>query len=725
MSLSMKNKILILFLFVTFVASPSYAILDSPGNFTGDSFYTTDIIDDSGEFIPISTDTEAAIKAKNNNPSRTIPPFKLLRLKAKAFYYQHIDNKNEINKAKEDVEKNQLSIEEEDVNKAPFESDDDKNAKNIRVTKQEQFEKIQIIIDCKHMDYITDSGVMLADGGVKISFPHQNTIVTSDSAEFNRATGKIHLDGDIVISKGEHKTYGDSIDIDLNEESIFISNPKTQNAEIKIVSQEGFIQRDTITQTNGSIDVDKSMKIRLRTSGGPDPRLYMRTMRVPESDKRYLMDGHSKILKIQANEIIISSEKELDTLKLNKAKILVAGKTVLKIPSLTAYSNKGHNFAEGNYPEIGSRRYIGTYLGPGFVVKLPKGCLLKLIPALTMSSKVGVGGIARFYSATNQTFFGYGTSRSKFVLFGQQQLDDNLKLIYAHNDYLDNWFLGRRMPKYGADLVYRKAYTSPVFSKKLLTHFENRASIGYFQDANKDDYFGGISGNNTRTTRFRYMAQINQPLFMYKNDDKQLYSTLSVFMNGSAALYGTGATQVIGTVGPNLNFQYKRWMQDVGFMVSAYDDNTPMPVFDAYRFGKSNVFLREYFRVNPYLTLAWQTSIALAGNTFTNNLMQECSFYASVGPDDIKVNVGFDAVRANAFINMIMAVDPKGTTVNYDKFVIKDPDNFTSFKKKNEALYKAAHEYNTSSNDEKGGDNAAGGLTKAIVEEIEDYSDDI
>ena len=360
------------------------------------------------------------------------------------------------------------------------------------------------------------------------------------------------------------------------------------------------------------------------------------------------------------------------------------------------------------------------YIGPGFIVQLPKGCLLKLIPALTYKNKIGFGGVARFWSATNETQVSYGTSRSKIVVRGEQKLDDNLKLVYASYDYTDDWFLGRRMPKYGADLIYRKAYmTDKLFGEKHSTTFENRISAGYFQDMYEDRYFNKLSGNDIGTTRFRYMAQLRQNLFSYKNEEKQFYTNLSLNFEGAATLYGTGNTQMIGRVGPNWHIQYKRWMQDIMYLQSAYNDETPMPVFDAYRYGRSNVYLREYLRVCPYLVLAWQGSVCLTDDSPTDRLFQECSFYASVGPQDLKVNFGYDFVRQNAFINMVLAMDPKGTTVDYEKLVVKNPDNFNKLKAKNEALYKAAHE----TKDTK--DNGKTILTKAVVEDIKEDIDDI
>ena len=56
-------------------------------------------------------------------------------------------------------------------------------------------------------------------------------------------------------------------------------------------------------------------------------------------------------------------------------------------------------------------------------------------------------------------------------------------------------------------------------------------------------------------------------------------------MQGSAAIYGTGDTQFIGRVGPRVHLQYKNWMQDIGYFISGYSDQTPLPRYDAYRYG--------------------------------------------------------------------------------------------------------------------------------------------
>ena len=139
----------------------------------------------------------------------------------------------------------------------------------------------------------------------------------------------------------------------------------------------------------------------------------------------------------------------------------------------------------------------------------------------------------------------------------------------------------------------------------------------------------------------------------------------------AASIYGTGDTQVIGRFGPILHTQYKRWMQDIGYNFSVMDDNTPMPVFDAYRYGQQQLYLREYFRINRLLTLAWFTSITLTGDSPNGKTLQENSFYVSLGPDDVKFNIGYDWVRQNLYCSVEVMMDAKGTNVQYETLEIK------------------------------------------------------
>ena len=112
-------------------------------------------------------------------------------------------------------------------------------------------------------------------------------------------------------------------------------------------------------------------------------------------------------------------------------------------------------------------------------------------------------------------------------------------------------------------------------------------------------------------------------------------------------------------------------MQDVGYFHSVYDDNSPLPVFDAYRYGKSNVYIRETFRFSRYLALSWFGSINLSGDSPNERAFQENSFYLSVGPDDFKFHIGYDFIRENTYFMFEVMMNAKGTKVDYERLEIK------------------------------------------------------
>ncbi len=378
------------------------------------------------------------------------------------------------------------------------------------------------------------------------------------------------------------------------------------------------------------------------------------------------------IIKLDAKTIKITQKGDLETIAIKKGHLQKGSRTIFKVPALKLYTNKTHDYLESNIWEIGAYRGLGVYTGPGWVFELPKGSVLKAMPILNYKSGFGFGGLGRFSSGTNRTIGGYGTAENKVVLYGRQELDDNLWLQYSVNGYMDEWFLGRRRPKYGVSLVYNKSYASKDFLLKGRTSiFEHRAEAGYFQDLDFDNHFERLQGRNIGTTRFRYMAYANQNLFEYRNPEKLTAFTFGISSQLSAALYGTGDTQVIGRIGPLMHMQYKRWMQDIGYFFSEYSDNTPMPVFDAYRYGTQNLYLRESLRICKWLTVSWFGSFNVSNDSADNRHSQGNAFFISIGPDDLKFSIGYDFIRQNLRCTVDVMMDAKGSKIKYETLEIK------------------------------------------------------
>ncbi len=693
----MKNKILTALTLITFTFNVAYAdpYFNEKSYYTGETYFTSPAYIEKTDVQNSDEPLHYEDGSRNNEAKNgTIPPVRRIR--------EAIQKKSAENQAKRtelapvmpdnsiynsDTETSDFASKEQkeefDENMMPdgFEADeqsveDNKKAKHFfknkadkNKAKASEENTENIILDCDNMDYDTENYCLYATGNVNVKFVKQETTVKADKITYDRMNNTIKAEGNVVIIKNGQNIYGDYIFVDMNEENALIENPITSDAVIEIKAKKGYVYGDKIVQEEGSIDVEHSFPIKFRPSGG-GPQILSK-MIVPK-EQTLANDMEQGLIKVKAKELTIKQKGDLEVIAIKHADVKKGKYTLLKIPAIKIYTNKNHDYAETNFWELGSYRDLGTYIGPGFVFELPKGSVLKAIPILNYDHRIGVGAIGRFSSGTNQTQAAYGTADSRILVRGIQKLDDHLFLEYAMNDYMDDWFLGRRRPKYGVTLRYENDYSSNGFLlKDRLSIYKHKLDFGYYQDMDRDKHYRKLHSSNIGTTRLRYMGQATQNLYKYRNIEKQTAFDFNIVGAIAASVYGTGDTQVIGRIGPNIHTQYRRWMQDIGYYQSVYSDNTPLPVYDAYRYGKGNFYLREYFRINKYLTLSWFSSMNFTNDSPSNDIFQENAFWISIGPDDVKFNIGYDVIRQNTFFTVEMMTDAKGTHIDYDKLVIK------------------------------------------------------
>ena len=729
----MKNRIITLLILTIFSANCVQAEYSyySKSDFTGDAFFTPPAMQEK-------LNNEVSGSETNNNSSTnnksTVPPLKKLRLTIQEKKQERYNKQNQLaptdpnasiyNSDTDTSEFVSKEIKEEfDENMMPdgFDADEEsvnenKKAKhfwkkdNSKTDIQENTENI--VLDCDNMDYDTENYCLYAVGNVSVEFVKQQTTVKAEKITYDRMNNTIKAEGDVKILKNGQTITGDYIFIDMNEESALIENPLTKTATVEIRAKKGYVYGDKIVQEDGSIIVDESYPVHFSsTKSGPQLSQIMRP-----KDQTISEDMEKGLVKVKANELIITQKGDLETLAIKHANVKKGKWTILKIPAVKIYTNKNHDYGETNLWEAGTARGLGMYVGPGFVFRMPKGSVLKAIPMLNYDSGFGIGVVGRFQSGTNFTQAAYGTTNSKILIKGRQKLDDNLYLQYAMNDYIDDWWFGKRRPKYGLSLVYSKAYSSNDFLiKGHDSRYTHQFDFGYFHDIDKDRHFGELFGRQIGTTRTRYMSEVSQNFYNYKNEEKQTALSFDIVGQLAASLYGTGDTQIVGRIGPRVHSQWKRWVQNIGYFQSVYDDHSPVPVYDAYRYGKSNVYVQEYFRICKYLTLSWFGSINLSNDSPNDKMFQENAFYLSVGPDDVKFNLGYDIIRESTFFTVEMMMDAKGTRVDYDKMVIKQD-------KKPKDEVKASSEPTKQETEFKNTEKAPV-LQKAIVEDIKTVDD--
>ena len=555
-------------------------------------------------------------------------------------------------------------------------SSESTNALELEGGVKQQVTSNDVVLDADNIDYDDKTLDIIATGSPVLVFPPQKVTLKADKMVYNQASNILKAYGKVELIRDGKSIYGDYLQINLNEENAFMDNIETKAAMMTVRARKSEMEGDKIILHDGKFSSEESyiLNLQSRMIGGNN----FNRMIIDDEDRSSISDevGDTAV-NVKVKDIYVDAKKNNDVITLKKAQINYGDVNLFTLPSITVHTNKKHEYFEGNYPEFGSRGKLGMFLGPGFVFDTPlqDGSSVKIMPILNNKSGIGFGGLLKYRSATNYTDFGYGSSADVFILRGKQYLDDKLYMQYGANSYMEEWWFGPRMPKYTAELIYHdKTVVPSTIGNGLDLNFRHRFSFGYMQNNDQNRHGESIQPADIGTLRTRYMAEIDQALLRYGNREELKYLDLSLVMQGSAALYGTGDTQFVGRIGPRVHSQYKYWMQDIGFFATAYQDGTPMQMYDMYRYGHANVYIREALRVHKYLTLAWSGTLTLTGDSPNGEMFQENSFIIALGPDDFKINFGYDWVRQQTYFAFVVAMDTKGSSVSFDKMEIKNPD---------------------------------------------------
>ena len=664
------------------VSDPDDVIFHSSANDIIDAF------DNMNMFNPLSTGSFGGSEFKHSSNPNAMPFVKQMRLKVTENYKKRSSEEKNDNtgskfkfwKRKGDSQSDtEAQIEPEKTDSDLLNSID--KVANIETSdtvelegsvNEENVEK-QLLLDAANINYDNITGEMVATGRPILFLPPQQTKVIADVMTYDDQGNILKANGNVVIIKDGKVTHSDYLIVNLNEETIDADNIFAEFTKMNITAQHGLQQDGLLIFNNGTMYSEHEGIHRIKTQMvGP----YIDDMILDDDAKALFFGNPEHSVDIKVSKLEIDARKNHDVISAKNIKIGHNDKYFFKWPSLKIYTNKERDYFEGNYPELGSLPKMGMFLGPGIVFEGPFGSVVKAIPMINYDKKFGIGGLVKYVNTFNRTEFGYASAKNRFLMRGRQQLDDDLYLQYGYNSYFSDWFMGDRMPKLMAELVYNKAFYHKGFlgGNRDMT-FSHRGSFGFMKDDNENQNGEKFNDNtNFSTTRTKYMAQINQYLYRYENKQNRVRLNVGVILQGSGALYGSGDTQFVASAGPNIRFQYKNWIQDASYFLSGYQDGTPMPHFDAYRYGTSSFRLVEALRLNKYITVGWQTYINISNDAPNGKHFQENAFLVSLGPDDLKVILGYDFIRERTYLGVNLAFNPKGTTIRYDKMIIKNPE---------------------------------------------------
>ena len=572
-----------------------------------------------------------------------------------------------------------------DLQEAKAEDNKSKKTKTSKKSKKNENideQATDVDIDSDLMEYYPDSYELIATGNVVVTMLKDGTKLYADKMVYNTDVNTIKGYGNVKMVKNNHVVTGDFINLNLNEENILVEKPSTEGNVYKIQAKEGYVYPGQIITRSGEISISDSTNLVL-ASPGMGGTYYVPSTENQNFYHKEPTNKQDKKTQIRAKVIHIKSGIDHDQVLIKNAGYYYENKKLFTIPRIDLTTNKAQDFIETNLPEMGSFKEYGSYFGPGFVLNVPGGATLKLAPVFQIgrhSSEhdFGFGMLARLHSKNNITEAMWGTVDPMFILRGQYKLGQYTKFQYAHDAYMDEWFIGMRMPQYLFQLVHDRTFQL----EDIDVSFRNKFSGGYVSD-----YYN----NHLGTMRFRWQTQLSKVLWSKWNEDNSMGINAGVIGQTSASLYGTGDFQGIVRGGPFIGTKLKNWEQTVAYFQGGTAGHSPM-LFDEYMYGKSNVTLRETLRLNKYIQLGYFGSYALLKDNWENKLIEENQFYVMFGPEDFKLAVGYDPVRARIRLNYIITLRGEDMEVPYDKMIIDDADTLGKKKQRKKKTKKKSAE---------------------------------
>ena len=514
-----------------------------------------------------------------------------------------------------------------------------------------------VLVDSETIEYFPERHEFEAVGNAKVTFPEENSTLLADRIIFNHDTNFIKGYGNVVLIKEGQRVNGDYIQVDLNEDNAMMTHPVLNHVAIKIRAKNVQVS-DAKTEAMDGI-VTFNDKVTYKFTSRPIMGFDNPMMEDAIPQNFYFKEKYDNKWKLKAKTITIDSYKDRDIATLKNADMYIKDTKLASAGKIKLYTDKEQGYIETNMLELGSMRNLGAYISPGIVLQTPNASTLKIGPAVTYKSEFGVGALGRFLTDKNRTEFGWSSSKDKFVLQGNQEITEDLHLEYGINTYMSNYFLGGRMPEYGAQLVHHKAYDIEDLGVK----FNNRFVGGLYRD------WGDTSFS---TTKFAWQTSSAKSLFKYTNNESKFALDFGVNVQTHAAVYGTGDTMGLVRGGPYLRTQYKAWQQYVAYFQGGQAGDSPF-YFDKNFYGKSNVVLGESLRLSKFLTLMYTATIVLSNDAPDDRMLQENRVYFAIGPDDLKFLIGYDIYRQNASMGISMNVGAENSEVEFNRLILNDP----------------------------------------------------
>ncbi len=531
------------------------------------------------------------------------------------------------------------------------------------------------------LNYFPDNDTIVAEGNAQIRVKGQNTVLQADKITFHRDTQIVVAEQNVKIIKNQMTMSGSYIKMDLSKESALVDHPVTQIAMIHIQARDATLYSDNIEALKGNAQVSEKMNLVLASSSFDqfhDTKQEMIDSIVENADYKRRTQ-----YKIKTKEMIIKADEYKNNITLKTADVYVGKRKIATIPSITISTDKSFAEMETMLPEFGQTQQTGMFMGPSQLFNLPFGTTMKASPVIAFdTSKFGAGGMVRLRNSHNRTLLGYTSVKSLFILAGEQDLiGDDTKLRYTANSYVNDWFLGDRLPEYSVEVVYKHP---DIKVQDLGITVRQRYAAGYMADSRNDWRINSTnqqnlpdSGDGDGQLRFKAQGEVykTKPIFTWRN--------MKFNWTGQYDLtaYGKGDVATVVRTGPNLIYKAKRFKLNLNYFLSGIGGKSPF-VFDQYYYGRSNLSGVMEYKINKYVSVGYYGSANLSKDNWDHRLIAENRLYTKIGPEDFKLCFGYDTVRRRTLMDVNMLIGSENSNIEFEKMRVIDPEKLEKPKKK-------------------------------------------
>lgn len=547
---------------------------------------------------------------------------------------------------------------------------------------------VDIISD--YLDYFPAEEKIVASGNAMAVAQDKISKLKADKIVYHKLTNEIVAEGNVKLIKADNVVYGSFIRVKLNEDNAFMKSPSTQIMKVRIAAEDGEVHGKDLELHNGVLKMPHEQKYILQMKAvktGFEQQNTKEYIKLSE-DEEYKKKAAQKALKVKTKEIIVDSDKSRDFITLKGTSIYKNNRKIATIANMKLTADKTQSDIETAFPEIGYLRQLGLYAGPGFLLNGPMGSTLKLAPMVVVDNQAGVGGMARLRAGKNITEMYYGTEKDKFILDGTQKFaDERFRLNYATNAYIEDGFMGRKMPNKFAEIEFRDSTTLEDlglvydyrYSAALASDYETGGSADWRMNTARARRNLPSHKEDWSTLKLKAQGEFYKAKPLFEKED--LFE-LNARVQYDFSQYGTGQNLAVVRVGPTFLYTpVSRLRLRGGYYMSGVHGESPFS-WDQYYYGKQSANIGYEIKITKKLSLGASHTLNLLKDNYDERMLAENRVYARYGPEDMKFVLAYDTVRRRTLMGFDMIVGADNSDIHFDKLYVKDYKNLNKRLKK-------------------------------------------